>query len=135
MARNKNETTALHRLCNLLIQRTTCASVLHAVDFSLAGLKGKNLLLKRITKRSAIHVVGNVANFLSGILDSNYAEQMLNTINVVNDNENHFKQLLMNQTSNIVDATQNIFKQDEENVKQKFNSVDNQLSEIASRLQ
>ena len=40
----------------------------------------------------------------------------------------------MNQTS-IVDATLNVLKQDEENLEQKFNNVDNQLSEISSRLQ
>lgn len=128
-----NETTTLHRLCNDLIQRTICSSVLQTFDFSLASLKDKNILLKRRTKRGAINVVGNIANSLFGILDSNYAEQMSNTINAVNDNENHLKQLLMNQTS-IIDTTLNVLKQDEENVKQKFNSVDNQLSEMASRL-
>ena len=52
----------------------------------------------------------------------------------VNYNENHIKQLFMNQIS-IVDATLNVLKQDEENMEEMFNNIDNQLSEIACRLQ
>ena len=74
-----NKTTALHGLCNLLIQRMTCSSILQAANFSLAGLKNKNLLLKRRAKRGAINVIGNVANSLFDILDSDYAKQISNS--------------------------------------------------------
>ena len=80
------EITVLHHLCNLQIQKKTCSTVLQTVDFSLAGLKDKNLLLKRRAKRGVIKVVGNVANSLFGILDSDYAEQMSTTSHESNIN-------------------------------------------------
>lgn len=128
-----NETTALNDVCDLLKQKTNCKSVLQTVEFSIAELRDNNFLLKGRIKRGAINVVGNVANSLFGILDSNYAEQMSNTINAVRENENHLKQLLINQTS-IIDTTLNVFKQDERNIKQKFNNIDGKLTEFASKL-
>lgn len=125
--------TALHNLCNRLTPRETCMNVLQPIELSLRDLKDENKLLKGRVKRGAVNVVGNIANSLFGVLDSNYAEEMSTTINTIKENEHHLKRLLMNQTS-IIDATLNVFKQDELRIKQNLASLDENLTNIVSRL-
>ncbi|XP_073841172.1 uncharacterized protein [Musca autumnalis] len=58
---------------------------------------------------------------------------MSDTITLIKEDENHMKQLLKNQTS-IINSTLNIFKQDELQLKENFDSLDYQMNNIEKRL-
>lgn len=45
-------------------------------------------------KRGAINLIGNVANSLFGVLDSDYAERLSQTIDEIKNNENYLLKLL-----------------------------------------
>lgn len=134
MATFAKGTTALQHVCDLINQKTTCINALRTFEVGLADLTAENTLLKdKRVRRGAINLVGNIANSLFGVLDSHYAEHMSNTINAINKDETHLHQLLRNQTS-IIDATLNVFKQEESEIKEKFDALDAQLTEIVSRI-
>lgn len=124
-------TLALRQLCQDLNQTNACRNVLTALNHVEGGFKLDNGVLP--TKRCAFNIVGNIANSLFGVLDSEYAQQMTNTIESVKENEDHLHNLLKNQTS-ILDATINIIKQDEAAIKKKLDDLDAQSSEILSRI-
>lgn len=70
------------------------------------------LLTPHRFKRGAIAFVGSVVNALFGVLGSEYAKKMFNTIEMIKGKEQHIMSLLKNQTS-IIDASIKIIKQDE----------------------
>lgn len=126
-------TLALHHLCQELKQGSLCENVLTAINHTEEEFRLNSFLPTQRIKRGAVNIVGNIANSLFGILDSEYAQQMVTTIETVKKNENHLQHLLKNQTS-ILDSTINILKQDQTAIKGKFNRLDTQYTEIRSRV-
>ncbi|XP_037932706.1 uncharacterized protein LOC119667485 [Teleopsis dalmanni] len=96
----------------------------------------ENALLKSPiarSKRGAINIIGNVANSLFGVLDSNYETEMKHHLSQIYDNEEYLNKLLKNHTS-ILDATLNILKQTQDASKRKFTDLDAQIKLIMSTI-
>ncbi|KAL7726124.1 hypothetical protein ACLKA6_002594 [Drosophila palustris] len=73
-------------------------------------LQMANVLMQHTRKRrSPFDAVGNIANSLLGVLDSNYANEMTKVIKKVQTNEEFVLSLLKNQTS-VLDSTINVVK-------------------------
>lgn len=125
-----NGTQALGQICEELKQEMSCGQILNFMHHIEEELSWENSFLQtKRPKRGAVNILGNIANSLFGILDSEYAQQMSITIDSVKENENHLQRLLKNQTS-ILDATINVIKQDQTSVNEKFKSIDVQTNEI-----
>ncbi|CAD7083678.1 unnamed protein product [Hermetia illucens] len=83
-------------------------------------------------KRGAFNIIGTVANSLFGVLDSNYATEMSEKINDIDQNENWFMSLLKNHTS-ILDATINIMKENQETIDQRCKALEEKLEEVVNQ--
>lgn len=79
-------------------------------------LQEKELFTNRPFKRSSFNIVGNIEHALFGVLDSDYAEEVLKTINKAKLEHDHMTNLLKNQ-SLIIDLTTKAIKQDEINTR------------------
>ncbi|XP_037942578.1 uncharacterized protein LOC119675451 [Teleopsis dalmanni] len=124
-------TKRLNNLCDKALDNTACKVLLNYFDRITEELQMELNLLsvkKRIT-RGAIDIVGNFANSLFGVLDSNYAAQMSSTINGLKRNDNHLEQLVKNQTS-LVDSTINIFKKNQLNMHDKFEEIEKRINNL-----
>ncbi|GBP97496.1 hypothetical protein EVAR_63665_1 [Eumeta japonica] len=75
-------------------------------------IQESDLLTPRRSRIGALDIVGNVAHALFGVLDSEYAKQMAQTIVNVKQNEDDLLLLLKTQAS-AIDSTINIIKQDQ----------------------
>lgn len=129
-----NGTLALRQLCQEMKQSISCRNLITVLNHVEDGLILDNSILPTTrNKRGAFNIVGNIANSLFGVLDSEYAKQMTNTIELVKGNDVHLLSLLKNQTS-ILDATINIIKQDEASIKKKLDQLDAQSTEILARI-
>ncbi|XP_075150831.1 uncharacterized protein LOC142224938 [Haematobia irritans] len=114
-----NGTNALAKTCNHSHFRDQCSDLIthfYNIQKDLPATP-ENLGLRK--KRGAIDIVGKVANSLFGVLDSNYAEKMSGTINIIKTNEARLQGLLRNQTS-FLDSTLNLMKQSEVRTQESF---------------
>ena len=84
--------------------------------------------------RSALNIVGNVANSLFGILDSEYADHISDTIQKVKENESHLLNLFKNQTS-IVDSTINIIRKNQLAAKARFKQLEQEIKNYSAAMQ
>ncbi|XP_075167719.1 uncharacterized protein LOC142239847 [Haematobia irritans] len=90
------------------------------------------LLRKSRIRRGAINVVGNLANSLFGILDSEYAEQMSATIRNMKTDDTVMLKLLRDQTS-VINSTLNVVKQSMTTTKHNFEQMEKELNELNKR--
>lgn len=124
----------LEEVCNLIHQPSDCRQINNQFQHLIKELTQNNELLtlpqKGRTKRGAINLIGNLANTLFGVLDSEYANEMAITISKVEQNEMHLSELLKNQTS-LIDATINVIKRNEETRNQHLNQLEQQISRIS----
>ena len=95
-------------------------------------LQLENQLLR--SKRGALNIVGNVANSLFGILDSEYADHISDTIQKVKENESHLLNLFKNQTS-IVDSTINIIRKNQLAAKARFKQLEQEIKNYSAAMQ
>ncbi|XP_037959252.1 uncharacterized protein LOC119688653 [Teleopsis dalmanni] len=124
----------LDKLCIKLQQGSACHTLVGTFEHTRDDiLQEKILLNNRRDKRGAINLVGNVAKTLFGVLDSNYAENMAQTINQLKEDNNHLARLLQNQTS-IIDSTLNILKRDEVTVNNQLGQLQDQISQVLNRI-
>ena len=123
----KNGTSALHDLCTVLTQRDMCYALFNKFNAINFELQTNDKLLRRRKTRGAIDVVGNIANKLFGVLDSEYAENMSQTINELKTNDGMLLKLIKNQTS-VVDSTINIISRETEAIALKVNHLQAELS-------
>lgn len=133
----RNGTKVLEHLCNQIRQKSSCMPLLDQFRHLVLELNQDNELLTSKhtgsrSRRGAINLVGNIANSLFGVLDSQYAEDMSKNIAQIKTNEDYMMKMLKNQTS-IIDSTINIMKKDQELIKQKFEQLDNQFTQIIKR--
>ena len=129
-----NGTRSLNNLCKIIKLNSSCLSTIHHFQQLEAELRLDNGLLQRNrSKRGAFDLVGNVAHSLFGVLDSEYANEMSNTILQVKENESFLLKLLKNQTS-IVDSTMNIIKQNQIETKTKFEHLDNEVRSVSENI-
>ncbi|XP_037929674.1 uncharacterized protein LOC119664210 [Teleopsis dalmanni] len=130
----KNGTKTIKRLCSELQAHTACTSLYtHFKHVRDELLQDQTLLYKSRNKRAAINIVGNIAHTLFGVLDSDYAESMSDTINQLNSRDDYAMQLIHNQTS-IIDSTINIIKRDEVTMQSRMNHLQKQVDEFLNRI-
>jgi len=121
----------LRALCDRTKGDTTCSFLVEYFEEVRESLKSKfNLITVKRTKRGAVDIVGNVANSLFGVLDSNYETKMSETIHQLRSNDNHLESLLKNQTS-LIDSTINIMKKNQLSTKAKLDEIDRRLNSQA----
>ena len=115
-----NCTTNLHELCSQTANDTTCSSLALYFENARMDLENKfSLFPTKRVKRGAIDVIGNVANSLFGVLDSNHEARMSATIHELRANDDHLENLLKNQTS-LIDSTINVIKKEFLSTASKF---------------
>lgn len=129
----KNGTAALHDLCTVLTQKDMCNALFKKFNEINFELQTNERLLKRRKTRGAIDVVGNIANKLFGVLDSEYAENMSQTINELKANDGILLKLIKNQTS-VVDSTINIISKETEAITLKINQFQMEISNTTQQL-
>ncbi|KAM8718736.1 hypothetical protein ACLKA7_001449 [Drosophila subpalustris] len=94
-------------------------------------LQMANVLMQLTRKRrSPFNTVGNIANSLFGVLDSNYANEMTKVIKKVQTNEKFVLSLLKNQTS-VLDSTINIVKKTRAISDKRLRLLEQQVAAIA----
>jgi len=125
-----NGTQGLKELCEQTSNCTHCHSLVKFFEETCENLETKfKLFTVKRTKRGAVDIVGNIANTLFGVLDSNYETKMSATIKELKDNGHHLERLLKNQTS-VIDSTINVMKQAQINTKAKFDELDKRINEL-----
>ncbi|KAM8702202.1 hypothetical protein ACLKA7_001894 [Drosophila subpalustris] len=94
-------------------------------------LQMANVLMQHTRKRrSPFDAVGNIANSLFGVLDSNYANEMTKVIKKVQTNEEFVLSLLKNQTS-VLDSTINVVKKTRAASDKRLRLLEQQVAAIA----
>ncbi|KAL7725098.1 hypothetical protein ACLKA6_018807 [Drosophila palustris] len=94
-------------------------------------LQMANVLMQHTRKRrSPFDAVGNIANSLFGVLDSNYANEMTKVIKKVQTNEEFVLSLLKNQTS-VLDSTINVVKKTRATSDKRLRLLEQQVAAIA----
>jgi len=92
-------------------------------------LQAENMLVARSRQpRAPLDIVGNIASSLFGVLDSTYADKMVQTITKVKANERHLLTLLRNQTS-LIDSTIIVIKMDEILNSKRLKKIENYIAE------
>jgi len=92
-------------------------------------LQAENMLkAKSRQPRAPLDIVGNIASSLFGVLDSTYADKMVQAITKVKANEKHLLTLLRNQTS-LIDSTINVIKRDEISSCKRLKKIENYIAE------
>ncbi|XP_037928763.1 uncharacterized protein LOC119663179 [Teleopsis dalmanni] len=84
-------------------------------------------------KRGAIDLVGNIANAVFGVLDSEYAKNMAQTIQQLKNDDKHLLNLLKNQTS-ILDSTLNIMKRNQQQYQTTFELTVERLNDVKAKM-
>ncbi|KAL7742977.1 hypothetical protein ACLKA6_011344 [Drosophila palustris] len=97
-------------LCPEVNNKPTCDSISQHYRHLYDELQMANVLMQHTrTRRSPFDAVGNIANSLFGVLDSNYANEMTKVIKKVETNEEFVLSLMKKQTS-VLDSTINVVK-------------------------
>lgn len=124
----------MQHLCEQMQQKTICNDLVMQFKHAEAELSLDNSLLSaHRQKRGALNIIGNVANSLFGVLDSEYANQMSETITAIQNNEQLLLASFKNQTS-VIDSTINIVKRDQMTAAKIFSNFVNKLTEITNRI-
>lgn len=127
-------------LCHQGVLKTMgyCNTTVIQFAHTISSIEAKNQLLKTNKdllvprqKRSPFNIVGNIAQALFGILDSNFADRYEEHIKGVKKNEDYLLKLLKNHSS-IMEATANIIKKNEEDVRNQFQGFQKDLKNIAA---
>lgn len=113
-------------LCQSSPQLTICNEFVSRLRQIQSDLIQERDIISRRPRRGALNIIGNIASSLFGVLDSDYATKMDNTIKEAEDDRQLLSTLLHNQTS-IIDSTINIIKENE-------SSLQTSLSEIKEKI-
>ncbi|KAM8718744.1 hypothetical protein ACLKA7_001457 [Drosophila subpalustris] len=118
-------------LCPEVNNKPTCDSISQHYRHLYDELQMANVLMQHTRKRrSPFDAVGNIANSLFGVLDSNYANEMTKVIKKVQTNEEFVLSLLKNQTS-ILDSTINVVKKTRATSDKRLRLLEQQVAAIA----
>lgn len=121
----------LQHVCSIITHRSTCNIVIDNFNRIKEDLlQEKELFATGRRKRGAFNIVGNVARSLFGVLDSDYANEMSDTIKRAKGETDYIVKLLKNQTS-IIDSTVNIIKQDEFSTQEQLKEIVEKINVIA----
>ena len=130
-----NGTRSLHSLCKMIKLNSACLTIIHHFEQLENELQLDNQLLYRgRNKRGALDIVGNIGHSLFGLLDSEYAKEMSNTILQVKENESFLLTLLKNQTS-VVDSTINVIQRNQKEAKSRFELLDSEIKIVSEGIQ
>lgn len=101
----------LEQICQKMPNTQSCDATMFQFLKVLTEIKNANeLLLSPLHnrhRRSPLDIIGNIANSLFGVLDSEYANHMSDVIRNLDDNQQHLLDLLKNQTT-IIESTTNV---------------------------
>ncbi|KAM8702151.1 hypothetical protein ACLKA7_005595 [Drosophila subpalustris] len=118
-------------LCPEVNNKPTCDSISQHYRHLYDELQMANVLMQHTRKRrSPFDAVGNIANSLFGVLDSNYANEMTKVIKKVQTNEEFVLSLLKNQTS-VLDSTINVVKKTRATSDKRLRLLEQQVAAIA----
>ncbi|KAL7726462.1 hypothetical protein ACLKA6_001084 [Drosophila palustris] len=118
-------------LCPEVNNKPTCDSISQHYRHLYDELQMANVLMQHTRKRrSPFDAVGNIANSLIGVLDSNYANEMTKVIKKVQTNEEFVLSLLKNQTS-VLDSTINVVKKTRATSDKRLRLLEQQVAAIA----
>ncbi|KOB73766.1 Uncharacterized protein OBRU01_10215 [Operophtera brumata] len=132
-ALNKS-TIILDRLCTKMEDNAYCNTILLQLRHELNELEYNNRLLlshqgrtrSARKRRGLIDGVGYLANSLFGVLDSRFAEQYQNDIQLLRESQQHISTLSKNQTS-IIEAEFNVLKRIENTTSLQYKIIHQQL--------
>ncbi|XP_075164223.1 uncharacterized protein LOC142236813 [Haematobia irritans] len=129
----RDETLSLQKTCDMMEIKESCRHILEKFFRIEQELELENKLLRKSRiRRGAINIIGNIANSLFGILDSEYAEQMSATIKNMKTDDSVMLRLLRDQTS-VITSTLNVVKQSMTTTKHNFGQMEKKLNEISKR--
>lgn len=136
----KKYLTYVEQLCNKLPDNTHCNIITLQLRREYEEIEYYNRVLLnentdtrqgRRRRRGIINGVGYLANTLFGVLDERFAEKYQQDIQLIQDNENHLRSLMKNQTI-IFEAQYNILKREEQSINKQHkylhqlnNKIDN----------
>lgn len=122
----------LHSTCSGIANyESSCNELVQLLQNQLDDIHEKHEMIfkqeldKRITKRAALDIIGNIASDLFGVLDSRFAREYAQDMGKLMNNDEHLVELIQNQTS-IIDSTLNIVKNNENEIYRQ-NGIINQL--------
>ncbi|CAH0724100.1 unnamed protein product, partial [Brenthis ino] len=112
----------LQTICATIKDHSPCDGVMYQLNHQYSDLQQYNSkwlgqqfdvnTRQRRRRRGLINGIGNIANSLFGILDSNFANKYEQDIGLIRENEKHLIKLWKNQTS-IIEAEFNLIKRAE----------------------
>jgi len=101
----------IEELSSWCLRGRSCPTIIQVLEQETSELyDGQQLFYHHRQRRGALNLVGNLANGLFGVLDSQYAQNMEDVILRIQAKELHYTHLLKNQTS-ILDSTINVMRQ------------------------
>lgn len=126
------------RVCKGFDYQGLCDSIVTELSQEVQELKHNNMMLQKHylqirKKRGLVNGVGQLAHYLFGVLDENFAEQYYKDISNLKTNENHLLSLLKNQTS-IIEAHNNIIQRNEITMNKQFNLMEQHITRADQRI-
>ncbi|CAD7094244.1 unnamed protein product [Hermetia illucens] len=121
------------------IQGQVCYQTLHQFEHQLAHIERLNEILHKgdeegnyltRNRRSPLDIVGNIANKLFRILDSDYAAYLEGEIEKSRGNEHYLHTLMKNQTS-LLETTTNLFKRERIHIQEQFKAINDYLKQLS----
>ncbi|CAG9126303.1 unnamed protein product [Plutella xylostella] len=122
----------INKVCTKIRSQSHCEEIMLQLRHEFGEIKHYDGVLsnqqtvRRRRRRGLVNLVGNVANTLFGVLDSQFAEKYENDINLIKQNQNHLAMLWKNQTS-IVEAEFNFIKRSEDIMDKHHKAINKRL--------
>ncbi|CAH0722318.1 unnamed protein product, partial [Brenthis ino] len=131
----------LQTICATIKDHSPCDGVMYQLNHQYSDLQQYNSkwlgqqfdvnMRQRRRRRGLINGIGNIANSLFGILDSNFANKYEQDIGLIRENEKHLIKLWKNQTS-IIEAEFNLIKRAEFIMNKYHKTINKKIMELNS---
>jgi len=112
----------------------SCPTIIQVLEQEASELyDGQQLFNHQRQRRGALNLVGNLANGLFGVLDSQYAQNMEEVIRKIQAKGLHNTHLLRNQTS-ILDSTINVMRTSNDEMERRIRHMETHVTDLENTI-
>jgi len=124
----------IEELLTWCLRGGSCQTIIQVLEQEASELyDGQQLFNHHRQRRGALNLVGNLANGLLGVLDSQYAQNMEEVIRRIQAKELHNTHLLKNQTS-ILDSTINVMRTSNDEMERRIRHMETRVTDLENTI-
>jgi len=118
----------------MVLRSGSCPTIIHVLEQEASELyDGQELFDHHRQRKGALNLVGNLANGLSGVLDSQYAQNMKDVIRRIQAKELYNTHLLKSQSS-ILDSTINVIRTSKDEMERRIRHMDTHVTDLENAI-